>query len=275
MGVGNKMITHFLQAHIIPKPLVWLYLDCREGPFIDYIEEWLIDQLRKGLKPIFDIEVVELEIGDVQVSNNHVFEIKRINKQYNPYEHHNNNDLQSSLWDGRLFEQTYQRQAFEWSGIILEIEPGAKSTNQHFTKDTFNDLIDELCFNYNQHILYSTGFEETLQILIRCLMKDLKKGDHHDPTNKEKRPSSLLDQQRYFLSGLIGMGKKNSLLILQSKLTPLKVIKWILDTEISYTKNGKIKGTNNDVSGFGPEFFLKNQRLLNTIAKEVDIHDQQ
>jgi ERCC4-type nuclease len=264
------MIQLFFKDCFFPDSIYKIQIDGRESDFINYIEDWLIEQIRKGLKPIFDIDVVELEIGDAQVSNNHVFEIKRISKQYNPHEQHNSNDLQSSLWDGRFFEQTIQRQAFPWSGIILEIESGAKVTNKHFSQETFNDILDEVCFNYNQHVLYSTGFEETLQILIKCLLKDIKKGDHHDPTNKEKRPTSLIDQQRYFLSGLIGMGKQNSLRILQSKLTPLAVLKWILETELIYNKNGKPKGTNSDVSGFGPEFFSKNQRLLNTIAKEVD-----
>lgn len=246
-----------------------IFLDYRESDFIEYVEKWLIDQIQQGKKPIWEIDVVELQIGDVQISDAHVFEIKRISKQYNPHEQHNNNDLQASLWDGRLFEQTIQRQAFSWSGIILEIEAGAKTTNQHFSKETFMDIVDELCYNYNQHILYSAGFEDTLQILIHCLLKDLKKGDHHDPTNKDKKGTSLIDQQRYFLSGLKGIGKKASLELLLLFKTPLNILKWICETTLTYTKNGKIKGTTSTVPGFGPTFFQDNQTLLWSEAKEV------
>jgi ERCC4-type nuclease len=270
------MIHLFFQDCIFPDSIHKIQIDDRERDFILYTEEWLIDQIRKGLKPIFDIEILELEIGDAQVSTNHVFEIKRISKQYNPHELHNNNDLQSSLWDGRFFEQTMQRQAFAWSGIIIEIESGAKVTNKHFSQETFNDILDEVCFNYNQHVLYSTGFEETLQILIKCLLKDIKKGDHHDPTNKEKRPTSLIDSQRYFLSGLLNCGKKNSLVLLQHKLTPLFVIKALLEAEIQYTKTGKPKGTTFAIPGFSYQFVLANQQMLNTISKEIQTFlDQQ
>lgn len=261
----NFQLSDILFPDSTPKILI----DDREGDFILYIEEYLIDQIKQGNKPIFDIEVVELQIGDAQVSDSHCFEIKRISKQYNPHEQHNNNDLQSSLWDGRLYEQTIQRQSFAWSGIILEIESGAKVTNPHFSKATLDDIIDDLCFNHNQHILYSTGFEETLQILIKCLLKSLKKGDHHDPTNKDKRPTSLIDQQRYFLSGLKGIGKKASLELITLFKTPLAVLKWICETTFIYTKNGKIKGTTSNVSGFGPTFFQENQNLLWSEAKEV------
>jgi len=260
----------------IPDHYIYIYIDYREIDFINFIEEWLIDQLRQGLKPIFDIDILELAIGDVQVSDNHVFEIKRISKQYNPHEQHNNNDLQSSLWDGRLYEQTIQRQAFNWMGLILEIEPGAKSTNPHFSQATLDDILDDLCFNYNQHILYSSGFADTLQILIKCLLNDIKKGDHHDPTNKEKKGTSLIDKQRYFLSGLDGVGKKGSLVLLQHKLTPLFVLKSILEATIINDKNGKPKSTDFDVPGFNVKFILANLPILNTISTEIQTFlDQQ
>jgi ERCC4-type nuclease len=269
----NFQLSDILFPDSTPKILI----DDREGDFILYIEEYLIDQIKQGNKPIFDIEVVELQIGDAQVSDSHCFEIKRISKQYNPHEQHNNNDLQSSLWDGRLYEQTIQRQSFAWSGIILEVESGAKITNRFLSQETLNDILDDLCFNYNQHILYSSGFEETLQILLKCLLKSLKKGDHHDPTNKEKRPTSLFDRQRYFLSGMFQIGKKKSLELLKIFKIPAMVIKWISDTLLEH-HNGKTRiskqNTTINVPGCGSTFFEENYKLIWTESKEVNQHDE-
>jgi len=231
-------------------------------------KDYIITQYNENCiwKPVFD----NLNIGDVQVSEEIVFEIKRISKSWNPQMHMNASDLLASLYDGRLWEQSASRYAnFKRSIIIIQIEPGSKFFNQHFTEKMWVKIKTELILDYDQHIEYSTSHEETWQIIMDFFLTSIEKKDHHDPTNKAKKETALIDQQRYFLSGLIGIGKKQSLILLELFKTPLCILKWILETQLTYTRNNKLKGTNSNVPDFGPTFFQHNQKLLTTQAKEI------
>jgi len=243
-----------------------IMLDNREDAsgFIAYVQSQYSDQA------IWKLILTNLFIGDAQISEEGVFEIKRITKKWNPTSKRNAHDLLSSLWDGRFWNQTEDRFLnFKRSILIIQIDPGAKFFNQYFSEAMWIEMKNDAMWYYNQHIEYSTSHEETWQIILNFFLISINQKDHHDPTNKSKKETALIDQQRYFLSGLIGIGKKQSLILLQLFKTPLCILKWILETQLTYTKNNKLKGTNSNVPDFGPTFFEKNQKLLTTQAKEI------
>jgi ERCC4-type nuclease len=212
-------------------------------------------------------EIVQLSIGDVQPSDDIVIEIKRIAALKNPFQPHANHDLLSSLFDNRLYDQAAERQAaFKTCIVIIEVEPGASFFNKSFGKEAWKNVKASLELQYNQHIWFSTGFDETTELISLCVKKALEGEHYHDPTNKDKRPAKLIDQQRYFLSGLLDIGKNKSLELIQRFKTPWAVILWIIKTKLEHTKSGKPKLAKDsvDVAGFGPLFFEKNQTMLTT-----------
>jgi len=242
------------------------YHEERSG-FCDHVMDYHIAHYWEAIwEPTF----IELKIMIVQPSNNHCIEIKRIKKAYNHLQIHNANDFYSSWQDGRLYTQAKDRnENFQWSGMILEKEPGATINNMILTKDKLAKVFNTLVYSLNQHIIETQSFDFSLQVILEIFLTSIDSKDHSDPTNKEKKPTALIDQQRYFLSGLIGCGKKQSLILLQIFKTPLCILKWILETQLTYTRNNKLKGTNSNVPDFGPTFFQNNQRLLTTQAKEI------
>jgi ERCC4-type nuclease len=248
----------------------WL-IDDRETEFLFFLEELCIAQIKAGNKPIFDPQEAQLQVGDIHLSLEIGLEVKRISKAYRYDQEHPPNDLAASFIDGRLWEQTEQRNlAFKFSGIIIEKEEGASLYTPILTKEIWGKTALRLERKYNQHIYYTNSMQQTFELCMALFLDSLDTKDHHNPVNKDKRPTSLIDQQRYFLSGLKGIGKKASLELLLLFKTPLNILKWICETTFLYTKNGKIKGTTSNVPGYGPTFFQDNQTLLWSESNEVN-----
>jgi len=64
---------------------------------------------------------------------------------------------------------------------------------------------------------------------------------------------------------LVDIGPKKARALIEKFKTPYQVFKAIKRTEITYTRTGRIKGIKGpleDLTGFGPMFIEKNQKLL-------------
>jgi len=242
----------------------WL-IDYREPELIEYIENFLIEMLRRGEIPLFDIQDVELAIADVQISDDIAIEIKRVRKAYSYDQEHPPNDLYESWKDGRLYEQTEQRHlAFNCSGIIIQKEEDADLFNITFTQEKWFKTCIRLQRMYNQLIWETSTIDGTFKLLLALFMDSLDTKDHHNPTNKAKKPESIHDQQIFFISSMKGFGKKQTEDALELYKAPIYIIKEILTSDISYTKTGNIKGTTCKISGVGPKTVIDIKNMLIT-----------
>lgn len=229
------------------------------------------DIKKKGLA----LRVETLHKGDFAVSQRVGGEIKRI-KKTNPHvkkrlKIEDYNDLVASLRDNRLYtEIDGLNKLYEINVLIIEIEEGADFLTSSFAEKHWKALRMSLEIGFNTHIYYTQTQEETID-LIYALWEREKKGKHYvSPCNKKPRPKTLKDQQMYFLSGLMDVGDKSSKELLQLYRTPLNVIDKIRYTVITYTAGGNPRKPKDAPAGYGPQFFLKNQRLLQGDNIEIE-----
>lgn len=210
-------------------------------------------------------QIEQLKIADCALSQKACLENKNISKS-------GNHDLEASLHDDRIHEQSEQRKNnYDWNGIIIMIEKGAQFYTPFFTPMHWDSLRFTLITQFESHIFIVNTEEEKVK-LIYNLYEKFKEGEYHvDPTNKTPRPNPKQDynNQLYFLSGLFDIGKDKAKALLDHFTKPILIIKWIVKTQIRFTKGGnpKISETSVKIPGFGPKFFLKNQKMLLEVAK--------
>lgn len=286
-GLKHKPIENKEEAnksYLEIKKIIGKYNE--EGPIFDNREpKKLFDEIETQEE---EYTIDQLHIGDCILSLDAALEIKRVEKQQNPvldkdnnfqYDDEgelitaNNNDLRASLFDGRLYRQSKARsENFKWNGMIIKIEPGSQFFDDHFTSMHFEAILTTLTTKFNTYV-YIVESEEQLVRMIYKIYAALQTGEYYvSPINKTPKPSKteLFDSQMYFISSLIGIGEKSKILLdLFEK--PEIILKWLLETKIEYTKG---KGTPKfakdavRVKGFGPKFFIENQKMLQSVDYE-------
>ena len=204
-------------------------------------------------------QVEQLYIADCALSKKACLENKNITKS-------GNHDLSASLNDNRIHKQSKKRQEnYNWNGIIIMVEKGAEFYTPFFTPQHWESLKLTLNVQFESHIFIVNTEEEKVN-LIYLLYEKFKEGPYHvDPCNKTPRPDpkELYHNQMYLLSGLYDLGKEKCKVLLDHFKYPILIIKWILFTKINTSlKHPKISETSVRIPGFGPKFFLKNQKLL-------------
>ena len=76
---------------------------------------------------------------------------------------------------------------------------------------------------------------------------------------------SKKERRTYIIEGLMDIGPKKAATLIERYKYPHQVFKAIKHTEILYTKTGRYKGIQGslqDLTGFGPKFVEKNQKIL-------------
>ena len=236
-----------------------IIVDDRERAVIKFLENTkMIKTLSKSPyhKNGFPHRIEQLHLGDFAISDQICIERKHIDAI--------NNDLWASLIDGRLYAQCTARCAnYANNFIVLEIDKSKGPIfDEYFTVEKYRSIKLTVKTVFNHHIEITSGIEGTIDFIYRVWEKVLQAKDYHDPTNKEPRPKTLIDQQKYLLSGLIDVGKKGCAELLNNFKSPFLVFKYILTTKLEYTKGGNFRPLKDGLKGFGPKFIQKNQQLL-------------
>lgn len=200
----------------------------------------------------FEIRTDNLLVGDVQLSDDCVVEIKRIAWTAN--------DLWSSLKDGRFHDQLEKMQSFSLRLLIIEMDPRKSPFTEYFTEKHWESMCLTAEVNYNVHLHITNSMQDTIKLLLRIWEK-INHPHRTDPTNKAPKPKTLREQQQYLLSGLQDVGVEKTAELLTIFQNPMAVFEWIRAMDIQLTKSGHPK-VNCAIKGFGPQFFLKNKPLL-------------
>jgi len=215
-----------------------------------------------------DVKVMQLYIADVTISEKTCIEIKRVKKRpnYAPFaKYREYNDFIASQEDNRLYRQARDRRDnYECNFVIIELEPGADLFTKAIPKQRFDHMIQSMAVYYHSVFLYSSSTEETAQMIADILARDIK-GDHYvSPINKRPRPATLRDEQINMVAGLLDVSDKKANVLLDIFKSPWEILTWIKNTTIRYTKGGnpKLAKDQYEIKGFGPKFFLKNQKML-------------
>jgi len=201
-------------------------------------------------------------IGDCAISNRIVYEIKRVSLN-------GSNDLRSSLFDDRIHQQSKSRhENYEINILIIEIEKVGENIanpfDSAFTPQHLKSLRQTLELSFDCHVHFTSSMKETVDLIYADWEHEKKGKKYISDCNPAPRPKTFREQQIYFLSGLLNIGDKSALELLDYFKTPIEIIKWIIQTELQYTKTGNPKSPvlPQGLSGYGHTFFEKNQTLL-------------
>jgi DNA excision repair protein ERCC-4 len=205
-----------------------------------------------------DLRIRTMDIADYVVSNEIGIERKR------------GDDLTASICDNRFFTQLNMlSQHFKKPLIILE-NPNKMFSQQGVYEASIYGAIMYAAFKLGVSLL-PTKNEEESAFLIWNIARIAQKSiiNNHEvfeyaPIEIEK-PVVDINSQRYFLEGLLGVSQKRAEILLEHFETPKRVIEAIENTEIVYTKSGKIKGISGELQNipkFGPKFLKQNQKLI-------------
>ena len=221
----------------------------------------IIDHRENKLKTILDkkkdkitYESTQLDIADVVISDEVAIERKE------------GFDFVSSIMDNRLFEQLLRlKDTYEYPILILEGLNDDVFENTGMKISSIYGALSYISYKLGISVIPTRNLEDTAIVIERIAYREQKKGDI--PLLARKAPKELSKKERrsFIIEGLVDIGPKKAKALIDKYKTPYKVFKAIKRTEILYTKSGRVKGIEGpleDLTGFGPKFVEKNQRIL-------------
>ena len=157
-----------------------------------------------------DVEIKTLPVGDYIVSHETIVERKSIN------------DLMSSIFDGRLFDQCNRlKEHFQFPIIVVE---GNVDEIESISENplVFYGALSTVAIDFKIPIIPTPSASHTAKLLVSLASrKDASKGPL---LKKIKKSNDIQKQQLLVLSSLPGGGEKTAIRMLEKFGTPLKVL---------------------------------------------------
>ena len=157
-----------------------------------------------------DVEIKTLPVGDYIVSHETIVERKSIN------------DLMSSIFDGRLFDQCNRlKEHFQFPIIVVE---GNVDEIESISENplVFYGALSTVAIDFKIPIIPTPSASHTAKLLVSLASrKDASKGPL---LKKIKKSNDIQKQQLLVLSSLPGVGEKTAIRMLKKFGTPLKVL---------------------------------------------------
>ena len=156
------------------------------------------------------VEIKTLPIGDYIVSHETVVERKTIN------------DLLSSIFDGRLFDQCNRlKEHFQFPIIIVE---GDVDEVESITENplVFYGALSTVAIDFKIPIIPTPNASHTAKLLLS--LSSRKESIKGPLLKKIKKSNNLQKQQLSVLSSLPGVGEKTAIRMLEKFGSPLKVL---------------------------------------------------
>ncbi len=221
----------------------------------------IVDHRENKLKAILDkkkdkitYESKQLDIADIVISSEVAIERKE------------GFDFVSSIMDNRLFEQLMRlKDTYKYPILILE------GLNDHVFENTGMKIssiygaLSFLSYKLGISVIPTRNLEDTAIVIERIAYREQVKDNM--PLMSRKAPKELSKKERrtFIVEGLIDIGPKKAKTLIDKYKTPHLVFKAIKHTEILLTKTGRYKGIQGplgELTGFGPKFVEKNQKIL-------------
>ncbi|MHA2184816.1 MAG: ERCC4 domain-containing protein [Promethearchaeota archaeon] len=212
----------------------------------------------KGLldkkKDIISYESKQLDIADVVISQEVAIERKE------------GFDFVSSIMDNRLFEQLLRlKEAYSCPILILEGLNDKVFENTGMKISSIYGALAYTSYKLGISVIPTRNVEDTAIVIERIAHREQVKDGV--PLLSRRAPKELSKKERrsFIIEGLVDIGPKKAKALIDKFKNPYQVFKAIKRTEILYTKTGNMKGIRGplaELTGFGPKFVEKNQRLL-------------
>ena len=157
-----------------------------------------------------DVEIKTLPVGDYIVSHETIVERKSIN------------DLMSSIFDGRLFDQCNRlKEHFQFPIIVVE---GNVDEIESISENplVFYGALSTVAIDFKIPIIPTPSASHTAKLLVSLASR--KNASKGPLLKKIKKSNDIQKQQLLVLSSLPGVGEKTAIRMLEKFGTPLKVL---------------------------------------------------
>ena len=221
----------------------------------------IVDHREHKLKALLDkkkekitYESKQLDIADIVISNEVAIERKE------------GFDFVSSIMDNRLFEQMLRlKDTYQYPILILEGLNDKVFENTGMKISSIYGALSFVSYKLGISVIPTRNLEDTVIVIERIAHREQVKDNM--PLLSRKAPKELSKKERrtFIIEGLVDIGPKKAKTLIDKYKTPYLVFKAIKHTEILLTKTGRNKGIQGplgDLTGFGPKFVEKNQKIL-------------
>jgi Fanconi anemia group M protein len=134
-----------------------------------------------------------LDVGDYTISDRVSIERKSVG------------DLESSIIDGRLFDQVERlKGAYEKAILVIEGDPGEFKLHSNVILGT----VMSLYIDHDIQSVFSNDPDETAEIIYRLAAHEQEEGRREPSAKKGRRAHSSADFQRGLIGNLPGIGPK-------------------------------------------------------------------
>ncbi len=205
-------------------------------------------------KDVITYDSKQLDIADIVVSSEVAIERKE------------GFDFVSSIMDNRLFEQLLRlKDTYQYPILILEGLNDEVFENTGMKISSIYGALSFISYKLGISVIPTRNLEDTAIVIERIAYREQVKDSM--PIFSRKAPKSMSKKERrsFIIEGLADIGSKKASTLIDNFKTPYEVFRAIKYTEIVYTRTGRIKGIKGpleDLTGFGPKFLEKNQKLL-------------
>jgi len=221
----------------------------------------IIDNREQKLKAIFDqkkdiitYESKQLDIADIVISEDIAIERKE------------GFDFITSIMDNRLFEQVLRlKDTYADPILILEGLNDKVFENTGMNIKSIYGALSFISYKLGISVIPTRNIEDTAIVIERIAYREQVKDSTPILSRKAPKEMSKNERRSFIIEGLVDIGPKKARALIEKFKTPYQVFKAIKRTEITYTRTGRIKGIKGpleDLTGFGPIFIEKNQKLL-------------
>ncbi len=221
----------------------------------------IIDNREQKLKAIFDqkkdiitYESKQLDIADIVISEDIAIERKE------------GFDFITSIMDNRLFEQVLRlKDTYADPILILEGLNDKVFENTNMNIKSIYGALSFISYKLGISVIPTRNIEDTAIVIERIAYREQVKDSTPILSRKAPKEMSKNERRSFIIEGLVDIGPKKARALIEKFKTPYQVFKAIKRTEITYTRTGRIKGIKGpleDLTGFGPIFIEKNQKLL-------------
>jgi len=221
----------------------------------------IIDNREQKLKAIFDqkkdiitYESKQLDIADIVISEDIAIERKE------------GFDFIASIMDNRLFEQVLRlKDTYADPILILEGLNDKVFENTNMNIKSIYGALSFISYKIGISVIPTRNIEDTAIVIERIAYREQVKDSTPILSRRAPKEMSKNERRSFIIEGLVDIGPKKARALIEKFKTPYQVFKAIKRTEITYTRTGRIKGIKGpleDLTGFGPIFIEKNQKLL-------------
>lgn len=220
---------------------------------VDNREQKLMALLDKK-KETISYESKQLDIADIVISSEVAIERKE------------GLDFISSIMDNRLFEQLLRlKETYEYPILILEGLNDKIFENTGMKISSIYGALSFISYKLGISVIPTRNLEDTTIVIERIAYREQRKDSMPIFSRKAPKQMSKRERRSFIIEGLVDIGPKKARTLIEKFKTPYQVFKAIKRTEITYTRTGRIKGIKGplqSLTGFGPKFVEKNQKLL-------------